>query len=59
MKYFVLKNALAKYLANAKFSLCYFFPEPKVAFGKDPLYYVKFFNSISINLAILSFMSRS
>ena len=33
MKYFGPKTALAKYLANAKF-----FPEPKVALGKDPLY---------------------
>jgi hypothetical protein len=32
------KNALAKYLANANFGLYEFFPEPKVALGKEPLY---------------------
>ena len=32
------KNALAKYLANVKLGYCNFFPEPKAALGKDPLY---------------------
>ena len=32
------KMALGKYLANAQFGQCHFFPEPKVALGKDPLY---------------------
>ena len=30
------KIALGKYLTCAKFGSCYFFPEPKVALGKDP-----------------------
>ena len=38
MKYFGPKDALAKYLASAKFGQCDFFPKPKVALGKDPLY---------------------
>ena len=33
------KIALGKYLANAKFGWCDFFPEPKVALCKDPLYF--------------------
>ena len=31
-------KAFQKYLANAIFGLFEFFLEPKVAFGKDPLY---------------------
>ena len=34
------KIALAKYLPNAIFGLCEFFPVPKVALGKKPLYCV-------------------
>ena len=34
------KIALGNYLANVKFGLCYFFPEPKVPLGKDPLYLI-------------------
>ena len=36
MKYVGPRNALAKYLASAKFD-CDFFQEPKVALGKDTL----------------------
>ena len=32
------KIGLGKYLANAKFGYCDFFPEPKVTLGKDTLY---------------------
>ena len=32
------KIAFGKYLANVKFGYCDFFPEPKIALGKDPLY---------------------
>ena len=32
-------KVLAKYLANAKFSSFDFFPAPKVASDKDPLYF--------------------
>ena len=31
------KIALGKYLATAKFGYCNFFPDPKVALGKNPL----------------------
>ena len=33
-----ISRQFLKYLANAKFGQCDFFPEPKVALGKDPLY---------------------
>ena len=32
------KIGLGKYLANVKFGWCDFFPQPKVALGKVPLY---------------------
>ena len=41
------KIALAKYLADANFGYCKFFPEPKVALGKDPLFFDVLFAQIS------------
>ena len=36
-----------KYLANANFGWCEFFPEPKIALGKDLLYINAFFRRIN------------